>query len=93
MDVLEFAELPFPTSLPELQKLFPDDKACADFLKKVRWENGFECPHCGVSGEPFRISTRPGVLRCCKCRKDVRLTVGTVMERSRVPLSTWFWGA
>ena len=37
------------------------------------------------------ISTRPGVLRCRKCRKDVRLAVGTVMERSRVLLSIWFW--
>jgi len=93
MDILERDDLSFPTSLPDFQKLFPDDAACAAYLEKVRWEHGFTCPHCGVVGEPFRISTRPGVLRCRKCRKEARLTVGTVMERSRVPLSTWFWGA
>ncbi|MBT3210476.1 MAG: IS1595 family transposase [Planctomycetaceae bacterium] len=93
MDVLDHAELPFPTSLTEFQTLFPNDKACAEYLEKVRWENGFECPHCGATGEPFRIATRPNVLRCRKCRKDVRLTVGTVMERSCVPLSIWFCGA
>lgn len=93
MDVLDRSDLSLPNSLPEFQKLFPDDAACAAYLEKVRWEHGFTCPHCGVVGEPFRISTRPGVLRCRKCRKDARLTVGTVMERSRIPLSTWFWGA
>src|SRR5271166_3769647 len=47
----------------------------------------------GVTGEPFRISTRPGVLACRNCRRQTGLTVGTVMERSHTPLSTWFWAA
>ena len=29
MDVLDRADLPFPHSLPEFQRLFPDDAACA----------------------------------------------------------------
>src|SRR5208337_2466220 len=45
------------------------------------------------TGEPFRISTRPGVLACRNCRRQTGLTVGTVMERSHTPLSTWFWAA
>ena len=44
-------------------------------------------------GEPFRIATRPGVLTCRACRRQTGLTVGTVMERSHTPLSTWFWAA
>lgn len=93
MDILNRADLPFPRSLPEFQRLFPDDAACAEYLEKAKWPNGFTCPSCDAVGEPFRISTRPGVLRCRKCRYDARLTVGTVMERSHVPLSTWFWAA
>ena len=31
--------------------------------------------------------------RCRKCRRQTGLTVGTVMERSHTPLSTWFWAA
>ena len=42
---------------------FPDDAACAAYLEKARWGGGFACPHCGVAGEPFRIATRPGVMR------------------------------
>ena len=77
----------------EFQRLFPGDAACAEYLEKVRWGDGFVCPHCGVTGEPFRISTRPGVLACRNCRRQTGLTVGTVMERSHTPLSTWFWAA
>ena len=62
-------------------------------MEKARWGDGFVCPHCHAAGDPFRIATRPGVLRCRKCRHDTGLTVGTVMERSHMPLSTWFWAA
>jgi len=93
MDVLNRADLPFPESLPEFQRLFPDDTACAASLEKARWGDGFACPNCGVVGEPFRIATRPGVLTCRACRRQTGLTVGTVMERSHTPLSVWFWAA
>ena len=69
MDVLDHASLAFPRSLPEFQRLFPDDAACAAYLEKSRWDGGFVCPHCRMGGEPFRFDNRPGVLRCRKCRK------------------------
>jgi hypothetical protein len=93
MDVLDHADLPFPQSLREFQRLFPDDASCAVYLEKSRWRGSFICPHCQTSGEPFRFDNRPGVLRCRKCRKNTGLTVGTVMERSHTPLSVWFWAA
>ena len=85
MDVLDRADLLFPHSLPEFQRLFPDDAACAAYLEKARWGDGFACPHCGTAGEPFHFENRPGVLRCRKCRQNTGLTVGTVMERSHTP--------
>jgi len=93
MDVLDHADLPFPQSLPEFQRLFPDDAACAAYLEKARWDGGFICPRCQTGGEPFRFDSRAGVLRCRKCRKNTGLMVGTVMERSHTPLSVWFWAA
>lgn len=92
-DIHQHADLAFPQSLPEFQRLFPDDAACAAYLERARWPDGFACPHCGCIGEPFRIATRPGVLTCRKCRKQTGLTVGTVMERSHTPLNVWFWAA
>lgn len=93
MDVLDRADLPFPHSLPEFQRLFPDDAACAAYLEKARWRDDFACPHRGTAGEPFHFRNRPGVPRCRKCRKNTGLTVGTVMERSHTPLNVWFWAA
>ena len=92
-DVHQRGNLRFPQSLPEFQRLFPDDAACAAYLEKARWSDGFVCPHCQAAGEPFRFANRPGVLRCRKCRRDTGLTVGTVMARSHTPLSVWFWSA
>jgi hypothetical protein len=87
MDIHQRDDLAFPQSLPEFQQLFPDDAACAAYLGRARWPDGFVCPHCGLIAEPFRIVTRPGVLECRACRRQAGLLVGTVMERSHTPLS------
>jgi len=52
MDIDQRDGLPFRQSLPEFQRLFPNDSACAAYLEKARWRNGFICPHCGVDCEP-----------------------------------------
>src|SRR3984957_15780655 len=84
----------FPTSLPEFQKVFPDDNACTDYLEAIRWPGGFTCPRCGQKGEPYRFPTRSStVLRCRGCKVNTSLTAGTVMQSTHSALSTWFWGA
>jgi len=84
----------FPTSLPEFQIVFPDDDACAKYLERMRWPDGFACPKCKQPGEPYRFPSRSSVvLRCRKCKVNTSLTAGTVMQSSHTPLSVWFWGA
>lgn len=84
----------FPTTLPEFQRVFPSDAACAAYLEKLRWPDGFTCPKCGTVGAPYRFPKRSSVvLRCRGCQANVSLTAGTVMQASHMPLSTWFWGA
>lgn len=84
----------FPTNLPEFQRVFPNDAACAKYLETMRWPDGFTCPECGHAGEPYRFSTRSSVvLRCRECKVNTSLTASTVMHSSHTPLSTWFWGA
>jgi hypothetical protein len=92
-DVHQWENLPFPRSLPQFQKLFPGDAACARYLEGARWPKGFECSACHEKGEPFRFDNRPGVLRCRKCRRDTSLTAGTVMAGTHTPLTIWFWGS
>jgi transposase-like protein len=93
IDVLERGELPFSRSLPEFQRLFPDEAACAAYLERARWGDGFTCELCSSPGEPYRFANRPGVLRCRHCNRDTSLTAGTVMQRTHTPLSVWFWAA
>jgi transposase-like protein len=93
VDVVARGDLPFPRSLPEFQRLFPDEVACAAYLERARWSDGFICLRCGTIGEPYRYAARPGVLCCRACRRETRLTAGTVMERTHTPLSVWFWAA
>ena len=75
MDIFQRGDLPFPQSLPEFQRLFPDDAACATYREKARWKAAFVCPHCEVPGSPFRFANRPGVLRCRNCRKNTGLSI------------------
>ncbi len=88
-----FERLPIPPTLQQFQKLFPTDAACAAWLEKAKWPRGFICPHCGARDDPVRLKSRPGVLACRKCRRQTSLTVGTVMQRTHMPLTVWFWGA
>jgi hypothetical protein len=41
IDVLERDDLLFPRSLPGFQRLFPDEAACAAYLERARWGDGF----------------------------------------------------
>ena len=66
-------------------------------LEKVRWPNGPTCPHCGnadaeriakIEGE--KQSHRDGLYYCNECKGQFTVTVGTVFERSKIPLTKWW---
>ena len=76
-DILQHASLPFPKSLPEFQRLFPDDAACADYLERIRWERGFVCPHCGVIDEPWRMTNAQEAKRLARSADAIPLTSET----------------
>jgi len=72
--------------------IYTDENAAREHLESLRWPNGPICPHCGVVGNAVALngkSTRPGVYKCRDCRKPFSVTVGTVFERSKIPLNKW----
>jgi transposase-like protein len=74
---------------------FHDDDAARAYLEGVRWPNGPVCPHC-KSEDEYRLegeAHRKGLLKCGDCRKQYSVTVGTVFERSKIPLSKWLMAA
>src|SRR5580698_4881576 len=73
-------------------KIYTDEAAARAHLEKLQWPDGPICPHCGVINEGTELSgdsTRPGVWKCRPCQKPFSVTVGTVFERSHVPLTKW----
>lgn len=82
----------FPRSLLEFQKQFPDEAACAGYLSKMRWPEGFVCPSCG-SQRSWKLKTKAFTHECADCRKQTSLTAGTVMHGSKLSLTVWFWAA
>lgn len=82
---------PYPRTLPDFQRAFPDDAACARYLVERRWPDGFVCPRCG-SSDVSLIATR-GLWQCRPQRHQTSITAGTVLHRTKLPLTTWFWAA
>lgn len=72
--------------------IFSDKNAAREYLEASRWANGVFCPHCGGTEKCKRLegkSHRPGLFQCGDCRQQFTVTVGTVFERSKVPLNKW----
>lgn len=79
-------------SLAEFQKAFADEAACTAFLFKRRWPDGFVCPACGKR-RAVALKSRPRLFECLDCGRQTSITAGTMLHRSRLPLTTWFWAA
>jgi len=72
------------------EKRFHDDQAAREYLEATLWPHGPVCPKCGSINNAYTTS-RPGKYRCAakECRADFSVTVGTVFERSKIPLHKW----
>jgi transposase-like protein len=72
--------------------IFHDEEAARAHFEATRWPDGPYCPHCGETQKVYRLkgnSQRAGLLQCEACNGSFTVTVGTVMERSHVPLHKW----
>lgn len=85
--------------LAQWVQAYGDEAKARELLEAWRWPNGPVCPHCKNTGdkrisklEPRSASqsgVRQGVYFCGACRQQFTVTVGTVLERSHVPISKW----
>jgi transposase-like protein len=73
--------------------IFTDENKARDALEAVRWPNGPICPHCGAVDRLAKVEGqkhRPGLYYCNHCKATFTATIGTVFERSKVPLTKWW---
>jgi len=81
----------FPRTIVEFHRTFATEDACVDYLARSRWPEGFRCPACG-SAHVYLLRGRR-LWQCQVCRRQTSVTAGTVLHRTRQPLSRWFHAA
>ena len=70
-------------TLVEVDERFASEAACEDFLRRLRWPEGFYCPGCGAAGA---WETSRGLFRCSSCARQTSVTAGTLFEgHARTP--------
>jgi transposase-like protein len=73
-------------------KTFTDETAARAHFEKMRWPDGPVCPHCGTIDEATELqgeSTRAGLYKCRACQKPFTAIMGTLYEKSHIPLRKW----
>lgn len=84
-------------NLKELFDTFSDENVCRKYLAFQRWKNKPVCPYCGHSDKIYQIEKIEGTehykrFKCStkECGKKFSVTVGTIFEDTKIPLSKWF---
>ncbi len=78
-------------TIQQFRKDYPNDAACLDKIFQLRFGKLEACPCCGVVDAKFRRITTRRSYQCRECYYQIYPTAGTVFERTRTPLTYWFY--
>ena len=81
---------PKPPTRAQFDKRFPDDAACLEHLKQVRYGARSECESCKREATFYRVTTRRAY-SCEHCGFQIYPTAGTPFHASRTSLKDWFF--
>lgn len=76
-------------SFKEFRERFQTEESCEAYLFQQRWGDGFVCPKCGGTS-CCQLSGRREYV-CKHCHRQSSVTAGTVLHRTHLPLTIWFW--
>jgi transposase-like protein len=76
-------------SFYEWQQRYKTEAACLLQLVKLRWPDGYQCPHCGHDHGYYTGSRRH--YECAACHRQTSVTAGTLFHATKLPLVKWFW--
>ncbi len=85
-------------TIKEFRKAYPNDDVCIEKVWQLRYGNLKNCLKCGETTTFHRIQTKSYVRRekrkcysCAKCGYQIYPLAGTIFEKTRTPLSSWFY--
>ena len=74
-------------NLLKVERAFGSEEQCRSYLEKMRWPNGPKCPKC--SADAWRLTKR-FLYECSTCHHQFPALIGTIFEKTHLPLSLWF---
>ena len=73
----------YPTSMMDSLNIFPTEEACVEFLRLVRWPEGYSCLR--FSSKSYSRTER-GLFQCRDCGYEGSVTRGTLFQDTHRPL-------
>ena len=77
----------YPRPVLELEECLGTEEACREYLRRLRWPEGFRCPRCGGSEAWL---TGGGLHHCRGCDLQTSPVAGTIFQDTKKPLRLWF---
>jgi transposase-like protein len=71
---------------------FTNENKAREFLEASRWPDGPVCPFCGQLNTVAKLGGKSmglGWYYCSSCQDKFTVRVGTIMERSHIPMHKW----
>lgn len=78
-------------TLQDMQKKYPDDKACLEWLFHHQYPDGITCEKCGVVNAKYYYIASRKSFSCQWCGHQVFPCAGTIFDHSSTPLTLWFY--
>ena len=77
----------YPENFEQFITRFATEQDCYDYIMKLRWPQGFVCPHCRSNRS---WQTKRSLMVCIECGHQTSITAGTTFQGTRKPLRLWF---
>lgn len=77
-------------TLMDFQNEFPDDRACLEFILKLKFPHGTQCPECAKRDCLYPVEGRRAY-SCSWCGHQTYPTAGTIFHKSPTSLRSWFF--
>jgi len=77
-------------SIKQFNQRFPDDAACLEEIKQLRFGDNLACPHCTKENKFYRVTGR-SAYACSFCGHHIYPLKGSIFDHSSTELRLWFY--